>query len=123
ESQRAGIVREAGVDLPGHFAGAAEVQADAAADEDHVGGEKSEEDRQQDADRFVHAAQVEHGQAGDDGQLHRQLPDVPGQGKVGEDGFAAGGDRGGASEDVVDEQRRAADHAGGGAEQARGDDV
>src|SRR5205823_10306315 len=89
----------------------------------HVGGEKSEEDRHQDADRFLHAAQVEHGQAGDDGQLHRQLPDVPGQGKVGEDGFAAGGDRGGAGEDVVDEQRRAADHAGGGAEQARGDDV
>jgi hypothetical protein len=40
-----------------------------------------------------------------------------------EDRVSAGGDRCGDGEDVVDEERRAADHAEAAAEQFRGDDV
>src|SRR5205085_5410175 len=53
----------------------------------------------------------------------RQLPGVPLLWEVAEDGLAAGRDRGSAGQDVIDQQRRAAHHAGARSDQARGDDV
>jgi len=89
EPHGAEIVREAVRDAARHLVGAPEMEADASADQDDVREQESEEDGQQDPDRFLHAAQVEDRQRCDRGQLDRQLPHVPVAREVAEDRLAS----------------------------------
>ena len=68
-------------------------------------------------------AQVEHDEPGDEHDLDRQLERRATRRQEAEDGVAAGGDRDGDGQDVVDQQRPAGDDAGQRPEQLGGHDV
>ena len=123
ESHGAQVVRKTVGHAARDLVGPAEVEEDAARDQDGVRRQEGEEDGHQDADRFPDAPEVQHGEDGHRHQLDRQLPDMPVLREVAEDGLAAGRHRRRAGEDVIDQQRRPAHHACARTDQARGDDV
>ena len=93
---------------------------DAVDDQQSMGDDEAQEDRQQDLDRLLHAAQVENDQ-------DQTEDDVGGKGvglgtgrEQAEQGIHASGDGNGNGEHIVHQQRRAGNQPGAWTEQLRG---
>ncbi len=129
--------------LMGHRRDLTEVSEDGDAEEDGVRHDEGHEDRKDRLDRLLHAPNVEHDEQPDRGDLEDDLgtlngveprPEVFGRDAAGghaepgardhaEDSVPAGRDRRRDGQDVIDEERRAADDAEPRAQELGGDHV
>jgi hypothetical protein len=96
---------------------------DAVDDQQSMGGDEAEEDRQQDADRLLHAAQVQPQEQQHQRQFGAQLPVLRAERQHREQRVGATGDRDRHGQHVIDDQRRARDQAGVLSQQDGGDAV
>ncbi len=92
---------------------------DAVADQQGMAQEKAKENRQQDLDRLLHAAQVEQDQQAHQRQFADELVGLPVRGQQAEHRIRRAGHRNGDGQHIVHNQRRAGQQAGIGADQAR----
>jgi len=97
--------------------------ADAIGDQQRVRGNEAEEDRQQDADRFLGAAQVHPQQYQNQRQRAAQLPGLEGQRQQRKQRVDAAGHGDGDGQHVVDRQRGPRNQAGVTSEQHGSDAV
>ncbi len=100
---------------------AVDVGEDPVDDEETVGDHEADENRQQHADRLLHAAQVEIEQKQNEDDLEPELQLTVGPGQEREQCVDAARHRDRDGEDVVDDEGAAGDKARGGPEQAAGD--
>ena len=101
----------------------AKIAANSAHDDHGVRDQEDQEDRRQDQDRFLDAAEVEQRQTAEYGEHGDQLVRVPRLRQKTEHGVARGRDRDGDREDVVDQQRGSGYQARVRSEVLRRDDV
>ncbi len=94
-------------------------------DDDHeeVGGHEDEEDRNENLDALLDAAQVEHDEDTEDQHLEDESVSAPGDRQEAEDLVDPGSDRRRDRQDVVEDEGAARDHAEPGAEQLGRDEV
>src|SRR5205823_10460952 len=88
------------------------------ADQDHVGEEEAEKNRQQDFYGFLHAAQVQVQQQPDQHELGGELEFLGAERQQAEDRVDPARDRDRDREHVIDDQRRPGHEPGVGADQA-----
>ena len=132
EAHRAQPAMEAGRDLRRDLVRASQMEPDAGGDDDRVRRDEDEEDGRQGLHRLLDAAQVQEDEDDERGQLDLELEREPrylqvrppiAVGQDAEQRIAAGRDRDGDGQNVVDEQRRAAHHSEPRSEKAACDHV
>jgi hypothetical protein len=99
------------------------VRDDAVHDQHQVGGDEAEEDRQQDLDRLLQAAQVHHDQQRDEERLGPEFIGLKAERQEGRQRVDPGGDRDRDGQHVVEDQRAAGHQPQVGADQLGGDAV
>ena len=92
-------------------------------DEPAMGDEEADENRQQQEEQLLDPAQIGDGQQDDDDDLTRHLPGLPLQRQKAEQRIDAAGHRKCRGQDEIDDEGRARDEPGIGADQHRGDAI